>query len=133
MHWIGTPRVRIDERPFPAPAGGHEPHNHRVDLPPSLIDFGGAALLLVLMGLLLRWAFGTQNSLSPPVDDPDDPVDVGLLEEVSRLPSEAAARILRGRLGDEGIRSTIAAAGPDGYRLLVFPRDLPSARAVLGR
>lgn len=102
-------------------------------LPQSVIEYGGAACVLVLMALLLRWTFGTQNAHRLPVDDPDDPVDVGLLEEVSRVPTEAAVRVLRGRLDDAGIRSTVARAREGGYRLLVFPADLPDARVVLSR
>lgn len=104
-----------------------------MDLPPSVVEYGGAAFVLVVMALLLRWTFGTQNARRPPVDDPDDPVDVGLLQEVSRVPTESAAQVLRGRLVGAGIRSTIARAGGDGYRLLVFPGDLPDARVVLSR
>ncbi|MDN5920115.1 MAG: hypothetical protein L0I76_34285 [Pseudonocardia sp.] len=104
-----------------------------MDLPPSVIEYGGAALLLVLVALLLRWTFGTQNARRPPVNDPADPVNDGLLEEVSRVPSQTAAQELRRRLGGEGIRSTVARAADGGYRLLVFPADLPDARVVLGR
>ena len=104
-----------------------------MDIPPSLIEYGGAVLVLLLMVALLRWTFGTQNSRRPPVDDPDDPVDVGLLAEVSRVPTESAAQVLRGRLHGEGIRSTVARAGAQGYRLLVFPADLTDAKVVLSR
>lgn len=104
-----------------------------MDVPPSLVEYGGVALVVVLMALLLRWTFGTQNSRRPPVNDPADPVNDGLLEEVSRTPTEPAAQILRGRLDDEGIRSTISRAEPDVYRLLVFPIDLANAKVVLRR
>lgn len=104
-----------------------------MELPPSVIEYGAAALVIVVMALLLRWTFGTQNSRRPPVNDPADPVDDGLLEEAARVPTESAAHVLRGRLHGEGIRSTISRAGHDGYRLLVFSDDLPDARVVLSR
>jgi hypothetical protein len=66
------------------------------------------------------------------VPDPDDPTGDGLLTEVSRVPTEAAAQVLRSRLADAGIRSTVGRAG-GAYRLLVFHADLVNARLVVGR
>lgn len=104
-----------------------------MDIPPSLVEYGGAALVIVLMALLLRWTFGTQNARRVPADDPDDPIGSGLLEEVTRVPSETAAGMLRRRLAGQGIRATVARAEPEGYRLLVFPDDLVNAKVVLSR
>ena len=104
-----------------------------MDIPPSLLDYGGAALVLVLMASLLRWTFGTQNSRRVPTDDPDDPMGSGLLQEVTRVPSETAANLLRRRLAGQGIRATVASAQLDGFRLLVFPDDLVNAKVVLSR
>lgn len=93
----------------------------------------GPLVLMVLLGVMLRWTFGTgRNQPGPRVVDPDDPTGDGLLEEVSRVPTEPAAAVLRGRLRDAGIRATVARDGP-AYRLLVFPADLPNARVVLSR
>ncbi len=104
-----------------------------MDIPPSLVEYGGAALVLVLMVALLRWTFGTQNSRRVPTDNPDDPMGSGLLEEVSRVPSETAASLLRRRLVGQGIRATVARAEPEGYRVLVFPDDVVNAKVVLSR
>lgn len=104
-----------------------------MDIPPSLVEYGGAALVLVLMALLLRWTFGTQNSRRVPADDPDDPIGSGLLQEVTRVPSETAAGLLRRRLAGQGIRATVARAEPEGFRLLVFPDDVVNAKVVLSR
>jgi hypothetical protein len=91
----------------------------------------GAAMLGVVM-LLLWWAVGTGRRLpNPRVPDPDDPTGDGLLVEVARLPTEAAAQVLRARLQRAGIRATIGADATRGYRLLVFPDDAPTARIVL--
>jgi len=93
----------------------------------------GALLMLGTVVLALRWTFGTgRDQPAPHVPDPDDPVGDGLLTEVSRVPTEAAARVLRSRLTAAGIRATIGRA--DGaYRLLVFPADVVDAKVVVRR
>ena len=89
--------------------------------------FGGL-IMMGVMALALRWTFGTGKNQHLP--DPDDPTGDGLLEEVSRVPTEPAAQLLRRRLRDNGIRATVGRA--DGaYRLLVFPADLVNAKLVL--
>jgi hypothetical protein len=93
----------------------------------------GALLMSAVLFLALRWTFGTgRNQPAPYLPDPDDPTGDGLLEEVSRVPTEAAALVLRSRLGGAGIRATVGRA--DGvYRLLVFHSDAVNARVVLSR
>ena len=94
--------------------------------------FGGLLLMLVLM-LALRWTFGTGNQHpAPRVPDPDDPTGDGLLQEVSRVPTQTAAEVLRSRLGRAGIRATIGHTD-SGYRLLVFADDLVPAKLVLSQ
>ena len=64
------------------------------------------------------------------IPDPDDPVGDGLLAEVARTPTEAAAQLLRSRLIAAGIRATIGRE--DGsYRLMVFREDEGQAKLVL--
>lgn len=104
-----------------------------MDIPPPLVEYGGAALVLVLLGLLLRWTFGTQNARRVPSENPDDPMGTGLLQEVTRVPSETAAGLLRRRLAGQGIRATVAPADTQGYRVLVFPDDVVNAKVVLSR
>ena len=92
--------------------------------------FGGLIMMAVMV-LALRYTFGTgRNQPGPRIPDPDDPTGDGLLQEVSRVPTETAAQILRTRLRAAGIRATIARDGT-AYRLLVFPTDLVDARLVL--
>jgi hypothetical protein len=68
----------------------------------------------------------------------------GLLLPAAVLPDEASAERVRARLATHGIRGTVAAVGPGFYadgrplpgtarQVLVFPRDLPESRRVLGR
>ena len=94
--------------------------------------FGGLIMMLGL-AFALRWTFGTGKELpGPRVVDPDDPTGDGLLEEVSRVPTEPAAQVLRTRLLKKGIRATVGTL--DGsYRLLVFRDDLVTAKLVLSR
>lgn len=98
--------------------------------------FFGLFCGLIMMGILalfLRWTFGTgRNQPGPRIPDPDDPTGDGLLTEVSRVPTEPAALVLRRRLAEAGIRATVARE-PDAFRLLVFPADLVDARVVLSR
>ncbi|MBC3193617.1 hypothetical protein H7X46_21395 [Pseudonocardia sp. C8] len=103
------------------------------DLVPRLGTIVGMLVALVVICLLLRWTFGHHKNLLLPTEDPDDPVATGLLTEVARRPDADAAATLRERLRSEGIRSTVSPADDGGYALLVFPRDVPGATAVLGR
>ena len=92
--------------------------------------FGGLLLMGVLM-LALRWTFGTGTDHPiPRAPDPNDPTGDGLLEEVSRVPTEAAAEVLRSRLARAGIRATIGRTDRS-YRLLVFADDLVPAKLVV--
>ncbi|ANY05718.1 hypothetical protein [Pseudonocardia sp. HH130630-07] len=106
-----------------------------LDVVPRLGTLVGLVVVLVAIGLLLRWTFGHQRNVTLPTDDPDDPVATGLLTEVSRVPGEAAAQVLRARLRSAGIRSTIARGDDErgGYALLVFDKDVPDAKVVLSR
>ncbi len=109
-------------------------HDGGVAVPENLIRiFGllGAVGALAVLALLLRWTFGTQRSNpSPPSGGPD----YGLLEEVSRVPTPDAAKVLRNKLAEQGVRATVSAAPAEeggGYRLLVFPDDHAAAKIVL--
>jgi hypothetical protein len=116
------------------PVGQVGAHTSRMGIPSGLIELGGSLLAIGLVIALLRWTFGTNATQpSPPSDDPDDPMGVGLLEQVSEVPTESAAQVLAGRLRSEGVRATIAKPATDspGYRVLVFPQDVPTARLIL--
>lgn len=98
-----------------------------------LVAVLGGLLMMGGMVLALRWTFGTgRDQPGPRIPDPDDPTGDGLLEEVSRVPTETAAQVLRSRLVAAGIRATVGRV-EGGYRLLVFPKDLVDARTVLSR
>jgi hypothetical protein len=98
----------------------------------ALMDLLGGVMMLAVVMALLRWAVGTGRTLpNPKVVDPDDPTGDGLLVEVARLPTDAAAQVLQSRLRRTGIRATIRGDEAYGFRLLVFDEDGPSARIVL--
>lgn len=104
-------------------------------VPLGLYEFLATLVGIGLLIVVLRWAYGTSGSLpDPPHHDPDDRTGHGLLQEVSRVPTESAAQLLRSRLNGAGIRSTIGFGGTEeGYRLLVFPADVVDAKVVLSR
>ncbi len=93
-----------------------------------VVELVGALVLMGLLTLGLRWTFGTGKDLRIP--DPNDPVGDGLLAEVARVPTEAAAQVLRSRLSAAGIRATISREDRS-YRLMVFEDDVGNAKLVL--
>lgn len=93
-----------------------------------VVELVGVVVLMGLLTLGLRWTFGTGKNLRIP--DPDDPLGDGLLAEVARAPTEAAAHALRSRLAAAGIRATIGREGRT-YRLMVFEDDVGEAKLVL--
>jgi hypothetical protein len=86
-----------------------------------------AIAVMVLLGLFMRWAFGTGQSRRRPKRDP---ADDGLLTRIATLSRRESALALRAVLSDAGIRSTIRY--PDARRavVLVFPEDADRARAL---
>ena len=91
----------------------------------------GPLVLLGLLMLALRWTFGTGAKHGVPrVPDPNDPTGDGLLTEVTRVPTPAAAELLRARLDRADIRATVGRAGGQ-YRLLVFTEQVVDAKLVL--
>jgi hypothetical protein len=87
-----------------------------------------AMLVIGVLALVLRWAFGNDRRAVP--DHTGD--DFGLLVEVAVVPTETPAKILAARLRRSGIRATTT-RGPDGRscRVMVFPADVPSAKLLL--
>ena len=87
----------------------------------------GPAIAFVVLGLLalfMRWAFGTgaDQVVPPPAD--------GLLMQVASLSSREAALALRAVLSDAGIRSTIRCPAVHRADVLVFPEDADRARML---
>ncbi len=99
------------------------------------IDAGGlhyavgpviAAVVVLLLALFMRWAFGSSNSRrnsAPPTDD-------GLLTRIATLSQRESAQALRAVLSDAGIRSTVRFPAAHRADVLVFPEDADRARRV---
>ena len=84
-----------------------------------------AFLVVGLLALFLRWAFGTGGSNSTPA-----PADDGLLTLVATLSRRESALALRAVLSDAGIRSTVRFPAPHRADVLVFPEDADRARSL---
>ena len=85
-------------------------------------------VVLVLMGLFMRWAFGSGGSSRRRTRPAAG--DEGLLTKVATLSSRQTALSLRAVLSDAGIRSTLRSTTPNRTTILVFPEDAPRAREL---
>jgi hypothetical protein len=84
------------------------------------------AVVLAVLALFMRWAFGTgrgRKARPTPADD-------GLLTRIATLSRRESALALRAVLSDAGIRSTIRCPEPGRAVILVFPEDADRARAL---
>jgi hypothetical protein len=95
-----------------------------------MVGPGLVILVLVLIGLFMRWAFsgpgGPEKRLPTRPPSPDD----GLLTQVAAYTRREPALALRAVLSDAGIRSTIRVPGPHRAEVLVFPEDADRARLL---
>jgi hypothetical protein len=89
-----------------------------------------AIVVMVLLALFMRWAFGGSSTGGMRRRRPS-PSDDGLLTRVATLSRRESALALRAVLSDAGIRSTVRF--PEAHRadVLVFPEDAPRAREVV--
>ncbi len=88
-------------------------------------------LIVGLLALLLRWAFsGRRTSLVERRPGVGDPADYGLLVPVAAPGSFVEGEMLRRRLLDAGLRASLVSTS-DGPRVMVFPEDEKTARALL--
>ncbi|MFW3172907.1 hypothetical protein [Geodermatophilus sp. CPCC 206100] len=88
-----------------------------------LVGPGIAFVVIGLLALFLRWAFGSGEDRRPPSDD-------GLLTRIATLSRRESALALRAVLSDAGIRSTVRVPGPHRAEVLVFPEDAERARTL---
>ncbi len=85
-----------------------------------------AVVVMVLLVLFTRWAFGSGYGR----ERRNRPKDDGLLVTVATLSRRESALALRAVLSDAGIRSTIRSPAPPFADVLVFPEDADRARAL---
>ena len=84
-----------------------------------------AFVVLALLALFMRWAFGTGSGRTEP-----PPADDGLLTRIATLSRREAALALRAVLSDAGIRSTVRVPAAHRAEVLVFPEDADRARML---
>jgi hypothetical protein len=90
----------------------------------------GPAIAFVVVGLIalfMRWAFGTGYGRRPPTPAPTED---GLLTLVATLSRRESALALRAVLSDAGIRSTVRFPATNRADVLVFPEDADRAAAL---
>ena len=87
-------------------------------------------VVLALLALFMRWAFGTGYGRDKRAQAPVPPADDGLLTMVATLSRRESALALRAVLSDAGIRSTVRCPAPHRADVLVFPEDAPRARSL---
>jgi hypothetical protein len=91
----------------------------------------GIALLVVgFLALMLRWAFSHGSSVVERQPHAGHEDEYGALVPVASPGSVIEAELLRRKLVDAGIRATLART-VDGPRVLVFPEEARTARALL--
>jgi hypothetical protein len=88
-----------------------------------------AIVVLALLGLFMKWAFGSGGTSSSRRRRPAS-TDDGLLTRVATLSRQESALALRAVLSDAGIRSTVRTPAPHRADVLVFPEDAARAREV---
>lgn len=95
-----------------------------------LLGPGMGLLVVGFLAVLLRWAFGRGHSLVERPARPGHEDEYGALVPVAAPGSVVEAELLRRKLVDAGIRATLART-VDGPRVLVFPEEARTARALL--
>jgi hypothetical protein len=84
-----------------------------------------SVLVVALLAVLLRWAFGSRGGRSS-VPAPGEPGSHGLLVPLLTLRDPARALALVAQLRSEGIRASVS--GPPGRQLLlVWPTEVARA------
>ncbi|TFV69727.1 hypothetical protein E4P39_21115 [Blastococcus sp. CT_GayMR19] len=85
-----------------------------------------AFVVLGLLALFMRWAFGSSTARVRPAAPAGDE----LLTRIATVSRRESAHALRAVLSDAGIRSTIRFPAAHRADVLVFPEDADRARAL---
>jgi hypothetical protein len=94
-------------------------------LPPYAGGLGVALVVVGVLALVLRWAYGRDD----PRPGPD--ADFGMLTEVATESSPAAGRRVVAALRAAGIRSTMTTDRAGRVHVMVFATDADRARDVV--
>jgi len=86
---------------------------------------------LVLLAFVMRWTFRpSRPRTGRPVDAAESP-DLGMLDVIVADIPRAEAMLLRAKLGEAGIRTSMSRRRDGDMDVLVFHADADQARAVL--
>lgn len=91
-----------------------------------LVSFGGIVILI----LILRWAFGGRNSLVERNAHLGRETDYGLMVPVSSPKNLIEGEMYRRLLTDAGIRANLTST-LDGPKLMVWPSDQAKAHELI--
>ncbi len=91
-----------------------------------LVSFGGIIILI----LILRWAFGGRNSLVERNAQLGHETDYGLMVPVASPKNLIEGEMYRRLLIDAGLRANLTST-LDGPNLMVWPSDLSKAKEVI--
>jgi hypothetical protein len=89
-----------------------------------------AVAVLVVLVLILRWAFRRGESVVARPARASDPLDYGLLVPVAEPAGAAEAATMVARLRESGIRGSVVST-TDGLRVMVWPADALAAHQAL--
>jgi hypothetical protein len=95
-----------------------------------LTSFGGFFALLILIPLL-KWTFARGKSLVESPSTIGSESEYGLLRPVAEPKNHIEGELLRMKLKESGIQSTLTQT-TDGPRLMVFKDEVAIAKALLG-
>jgi hypothetical protein len=97
----------------------------------DLQRLAAAVLVVGLLALILRWAYGGRNrSLVERRSRPGSEDEYGLLVAIASPGTYIEGEVLRQRLEAAGIKAQLVTTN-DGARLMVFRDDEPAARKLL--
>jgi hypothetical protein len=82
------------------------------------------------MILILRWAFARGGSVVERPAKTGNPDEYGMLVPVATPSNYIEGEVLRRTLVDAGLRASLAQTN-DGPRIMVWPKDVESAKNIL--
>lgn len=82
------------------------------------------------MVLILRWAFARGGSVVERPAKTGNPDEYGMLVPVASPSNYIEGEVMRRSLVDAGLRASLAQTN-DGPRIMVWPKDVKSAKRIL--
>lgn len=91
-----------------------------------LVAFSGLGIMVII----LRWAFARGSSVVERPAKSGSPDEYGMLVPVASPGNYIEGEVLRRSLVDAGLRASLAQTN-DGPRIMVWPKDVESAKKIL--